>query len=244
MRLRSRKLNNQFFPGFPARSRFIPLPDLFFTTLLSKIDSLVELKLVLHIFWRLYQKKGHPKFVTYSELLADRVLVEGVGGTGAPAEVLSGALESAVNRGVLLYMTLDREGERQDLYFINTEPNRKAIADLQGGELSLDGALPAEPCTREDSPTIFTLYEQNIGLLTPMIAEELKEAEKLYPISWIEEAFKEAVDLNKRNWRYISRILERWFSEGKESGKFRRHSKEEKDPDRYIKGKYGHVVRR
>ena len=200
--------------------------------------------MILHIFWLLSQKKTDLEFVSYEELSADKTLLEGMGGAGAPAEVLRSALESAVNRGVLLYMTLDSEGEWQDLYFINTEPNRKAIANLQGGELSLDGALPVEPCARENSPTIFTLYEQNIGLLTPMIAEELKEAEKVYPVSWIEEAFKEAVDLNKRNWRYISRILERWYSEGKESGKFRRHSKEEKDPDRYIKGKYGHVVRR
>ena len=102
----------------------------------------------------------------------------------------------------------------------------------------------AEHHIKEEKPSIFALYEQNIGLLTPMIAEELKEAEKLYPVSWIEEAFKEAVSLNKRNWRYIARILERWASEGKESGEFRRDSKEEKGPSRYLKGKYGHLVRR
>ena len=85
--------------------------------------------------------------------------------------------------------------------------------------------MTVEPNIKEEKPNIFALYEQNIGLLTPMIAEELKEAEKLYPVSWIEEAFKEAVSLNKRNWRYISRILERWASEGKDSGEFRRDSK-------------------
>jgi DNA replication protein len=72
---------------------------------------------------------------------------------------------------------------------------------------------------------IFTLYEQNIGMITPMIAEELKEAEKLYPPRWIEEAFKEAVTLNKRSWRYIARILERWASEGKDSGEHKRDIK-------------------
>ena len=79
-------------------------------------------------------------------------------------------------------------------------------------------------------------------MLTPMIAEELKEAEKLYPASWIESAFKEAVTRNKRSWRYISRILERWASEGKEYGEPRRGL--EADRDKYIKGRYGHVVRR
>ena len=33
----------------------------------------------------------------------------------------------------------------------------------------------------EKSPNIFTMYEENIGLLTPMIAEELRDAEKTYP---------------------------------------------------------------
>ena len=90
---------------------------------------------------------------------------------------------------------------------------------------------------------IFSLYEQNIGIITPMIAEELREAEKLYPEEWVKNAFKEAVMLNKRSWRYISRILEHWASEGKKGGKYRR-SFEKVDPDKYIKGKYGHLVQR
>ena len=88
------------------------------------------------------------------------------------------------------------------------------------------------------------LYEQNIGLLTPMVAEELKEAEKLYPAAWIEEAFREASSLNKRSWRYIERILERWSTEGKNSGKPGRDIKKKGNASRYLKGKHGHLVRR
>lgn len=237
-------MNREPFPGFPIRAGLIPLPELFFTTLLSEINSLVELRLILHVFRLLSRKKIQPKFVTYDELLTDKIVMQGIEGKGSPADILHMTLESAVDRGMLLHLVLDREGGQEDLYFINTEPNRGTVADLQRGEISLEGALTAGTRVREDRPNIFTLYEQNIGLLTPMIAEELKEAEKTYPVSWIEEAFKEAVDLNKRNWRYISRILERWSSEGKENGEFRRYSKKEEDPDRYIKGKYGHVVRR
>ena len=90
---------------------------------------------------------------------------------------------------------------------------------------------------------IFSLYEQNIGMITPMIAEELKEAERLYPEEWVRQAFKEAAVLNKHSWRYISRILEHWASEGKEDGKNRRSFKEGSS-DKYIKGKYGHLVQR
>jgi DNA replication protein len=239
-------LNNQLFPGFPPRLSFTPIPNLFFARLLPQIGSLAELKLILHIFWRLYQKRGALKFVTYKELMADKTLMVGMDEAGSPDGALRSALESAVERGVLLHLVLERDGEREEVYFVNTEANRQAIARVQNGELSLGlGALPQpEAYIEEEKPNIFALYEQNIGLLTPMIAEELKEAERLYPAPWIEEAFKEAVSLNKRSWRYIARILERWATEGKGSGESGRDFKKKKDPGRYFKGKYGHLVKR
>jgi len=91
-----------------------------------------------------------------------------------------------------------------------------------------------------ERPNIFALYEQNIGLLQPLIAEELREAEKTYPAAWIEEAFKIAVERNARNWRYIKAILERWTREGKDDGAPKRGSKE--DRYRYIKGEYADYI--
>ena len=64
-------MNRQPFPGFPARSNLTPLPDLFFSKLLPETDSLPELKVLLHMFWRLYRKKSAQKFVTPEELAAD-----------------------------------------------------------------------------------------------------------------------------------------------------------------------------
>ena len=60
--------------------------------------------------------------------------------------------------------------------------------------------------------------ESNIGMLSPMIADELKEAEALYPSDWIADAFREAALQNARNWRYIVRILESWEREGRSRG--------------------------
>jgi DNA replication protein DnaD len=77
-----------------------------------------------------------------------------------------------------------------------------------------------------------------------MIAEELQEAEKLYPADWIESAFREAVSLNKRSWKYIARILERWAVEGKDNGKLGRDSKKENESGKYVRGRYGHMVQR
>ena len=41
-----------------------------------------------------------------------------------------------------------------------------------------------------------------------------------------------------------SRILERWTTEGKGVGESGRHSKKDTSPDKYFKGKYGHLVQR
>ena len=128
-------------------------------------------------------------------------------------------MNSAVEHGALLHSTVNINGVPEDVYSLTDDSRQLSTIN------------------------IFALYEQNIGMITPMIAEELKEAEKIYPPQWIEEAFKEAVVLNKRIWRYIKRILERWASEGKDNGEYRRDIKKD-DPDKYIKGRYGHMVRR
>ena len=60
-----------------------------------------------------------------------------------------------------------------------------------------------------------------------MIADQLRDAEQLYPPSWIEEAIEVAVANNARKWRYVQSILERWRQEGKKDGISRRDSQKE-----------------
>jgi DnaD/phage-associated family protein len=76
-----------------------------------------------------------------------------------------------------------------------------------------DGDVPA---IRPERPNVFRLYEQNIGLLTPLIAEQLIAALEAYPQSWIEEAIAEAVAYNRRSWRYVQRILDQWATNGRQ----------------------------
>jgi DnaD/phage-associated family protein len=111
---------------------------------------------------------------------------------------------------------------------------------LAEGHIPLRAARSPLPRIRviAERPSIYTLYEQNIGLLTPLVAEQMLEAERRYPRDWIEEAFGEAVGNNKLSWRYIERILERWALEGKKSGKDRGPDERALDPDKYTKGKY------
>jgi len=236
----------QEFTGFPAKMQFTPVPNLFFSRLLPQISDMAELKTTLHILETLYHKRGYPRFVTYRELLANKSLMSSLGQITKPAdELLHNALEMATKRGTILHITLDKDGKGEDIYFLNTESDKQVIAKIQSGELHLPG-LKAERqayIETEELPDIYTLYEQNIGMLTPMIAEELREAESLYPETWIRDAIKEAVNQSKRKWSYIAAILERWATEGKGDGTYRRDFKKT-DPDKYIKGKYGHMVKR
>ncbi len=234
------------FTGFPAKMQFTPLPNFFFSSLMPQISDITELKTTLCIFAALYRKRGYPRFITYRELLGNKSLTGSFKeATKPPGEVLRNALEMAAKRGTILHIVLDRDGGTEDIYFLNTDYDRQIVAKIQNGELSLSG-LQAKAqiyIDTEEQPDLFTIYEQNIGMLTPTIAEELQEAERLYPQTWIRDTIKAAVSLNKRNWRYISAILERWSAEGKSNGTYRRDSKKT-GPDKYIKGKYGHMVRR
>ena len=71
----------------------------------------------------------------------------------------------------------------------------------------------------EDRPSEFTEYESNIGMLTPVIADKLKEAIDHYPKGWVSDAIKIAAENNARSWRYIEKILENWQAHGKDDGR-------------------------
>ncbi len=232
------------FAGFPAgKVRFTSVPDLFFSELLPQIDNMPELKVSLHVIWLLYRMKGYPRCVSGEELLHDAVLLRGLKNLSqSPPEAVAEGLERAVTRGTLLHLkTRTDDGDEQDWYFINTEHGRRTLDRVRSGELQLaESTFLEEPVVEVERPNIFILYEQNIGTLQPMIAEELQEAEDTYPAGWIDEAFKISVQQNVRRWSYIRAILERWATEGKDDGEARRDSEE--DRYRYIRGKYKDYV--
>ncbi len=233
------------FVGFPAgKVRFTSVPDLFFSELLPLIDNMPELKVTLHVIWSLYRQKGYPRCISLEQLLHDGVLLRGLKMPGqSPEQLVREGLENAVSRGTLLHLsTRTEDDDGQEWYFVNTEQGRRAVEKIRQGELQLGAAtVPAEAQIEVERPNIFVLYEQNIGTLQPMIAEELQEAEESYPAEWIEEAFKIAAEQNVRKWRYIRAILERWATEGKDDGEARRDREE--DRYRYIKGKYKDYIK-
>lgn len=63
-------------------------------------------------------------------------------------------------------------------------------------------------------PEIFTIYEHEIGALTPMIADELIDASGEYSDDWVADALRESARQNKRSWAYARAILKRRKADG------------------------------
>ncbi|MEA3335195.1 MAG: DnaD domain protein [Chloroflexota bacterium] len=214
------------FAGFPAgKQTIVRVPDVFFTELLPVIDDLAELKVSLHCLWLLNHKRGDLRYTRLDELAADQRFMSGLEDLPEDAmTTLKRGLEMAEARGTLLRVKVTPPtGDVEDWYFLNSERGRSAVERIRRGELhTFAEPLPDDISLQTQRPHIFVLYEQNIGVIQPMLADELREAERTYPRNWIDEAFGEAVALNKRSWRYIQRILERWAAEGKDDGIDRR----------------------
>jgi DnaD/phage-associated family protein len=239
------------FSGFYAgRAPNIQVPDSFFSVLLPQIESLVELKVTLHLFWLLSRRRGVPKAVSLDELEMDQLLLRSLKSGRSPRsaeDYLREGLELSVTRGTVLTLSVgDGERKMTRWYLINTPTSRSALDRLRREEIDPSEALGADigpvEVVRIYRPNIFTLYERNIGVLTPLISDGLREAELTFPPEWIAEAMRLAVEQNKRSWAYVLGILKRWEAEGRSSGTDRRHTETAGDSKKYTGGRYGHVV--
>ncbi len=227
----------QGFHGFPdGKTRLTPIPSAFFSELLPAIDDLAELKITLYAFWALARSEAARPVLRGSQLLGDERLLAGLPAQGmSPQEAAEAALERAVQRGTLLRVDQKSESGPEHYYFLNSPKGRQAAEDLEAGRWQPQGSEAAASLERE-RPNLFVLYEQNIGPLTPMVAESIQEAERSYPARWIEEAIRIAVENNARKWRYVAAILEDWNTKGRDDREDRR------DPEasrrRYTEGEF------
>ena len=225
------------FMGFPSgKVHMTPVPAPFFSELLPEIDHLGEMKVTLYAIWFLDRLESPVRFLTYEDFSSEELLVKGLDQNG-----LAEALDRAVKRGSLLRVALRAETSSPDqiLFFLNSPRGRAAVQSIENGQWRPD--LQAHPPVSLDveRPNIYRLYEENIGPLTPMIADMLREAEQTYRSDWIEEAIRKAVENNVRRWKYVEAILRSWQEEGRD-GANRRDS--EKDRRRYIEGEYADYI--
>lgn len=200
------------FNGFTSSETFTQVPDAFFR-LLKEITDAEELKVALYALWRIERMEGNFRALAENNFEAEAL--------GLNVKEIRRGLKKCVERGILLRA----EKDAQVLYFLNS-PRGRLAADAY---LKVQAPQFANAVTLEKS-NIFKLYEENIGALTPLIADTLKDAEQIYASEWIADAIGLAVKNNKRNWKYIEAILKRWKEDGRGEKQDRRNDKKDSQP--------------
>jgi len=225
------------FPGFPEEiTTKIRIPEQFFSHVLLNIDNLDELKLTMYIFWRLERMEGHFHYVHFTDLMKDINLVQSMRKDPDKAHAaLKAALNRAVKHGTLLHSDISTDEGQDQLICLNSPKGRAVVAAIKQGEWQATDSLNLSTEIYSEHPNIFRLYEANIGPLTPLIADALRDAENTYQANWIEDAFRIAVERNKRNWHYIEAILHRWQEGGRDD---RKDQQARRDTEEAIR-KYG-----
>lgn len=210
------------FGGFLVEAEpAVPVPRAFFTDVLPQITEMAEAQATLAVFRLADEAGGVEAPVAHRSILRDRALRAALRATGSPREPdrrIEQGLDLAVGRGTLLCFGAEHGRERRLWYYVNTPVNAATVAAMARGALAPPPAVwngEDPPAVVPERPNVFRLYEQNIGLLTPLIAEHLVDALERYPQEWIEDAIAEAVAYNRRSWRYAQRILEQWAATGR-----------------------------
>jgi DNA replication protein len=217
------------FQGFSDKETFIQVPNSFFHHLLNDIQDVVELKVTLYVLWRMAHMESHSPSLRHSEIEADPAFMEGMD----PAQLDAG-LEKAVQRGSLLKV----DGKAGIFFFLNSPRGRASAKTMEEGDLRSTTRPQSHPPV--ERPNIFRLYENDLGPLTPMIADALRDMEKTYTASQIEAAFSQAVKRNKRNLKYVEAILKS-RKEAKD-GKKQTGRDTPEDRRKYIEGKYSDFI--
>jgi len=215
------------FNGFTDTETFTQLPDSIFFRLFGEINDMAELKVTLYALWRVARMEGPFRALRLDDFEANAL--------GLDAAGIAQGLEKAILRGSLLQTQV----EAKQVFLLNSPRGRAIRHAIESGQWSAELPFSALPVER---PNIFRLYEENIGPLTPMIADMLKDAEEMYSDAWIAEALEIAVKNNIRNWKYVEAILRRW----KEKGKHEREDRKDagKDFERYSEGEFAEYLKR
>ncbi len=233
---------NDGFAGFPGVARATAIPNLFFAAVLPEMQSAEELLAFLWVSRLVQEQHGEARFVNVDQVWAYEGAARSFEQLGHGRTGLERGLGGCLELRALLALQLTGPAGEEIVYFVNNPGSRRVVARAQGGELRLKPETVAHEVVIEARPTIFRMYEENIGTITPFVGERLLEAAATYPAAWLEDAFREAAELNARNWRYIERILKRWAEEG------RTHEATGRDPleeqkQRFLGGNLGHIVR-
>lgn len=138
------------------------------------------------------------------------------------------ALAEVIEEGLLISVVVPHPANLTYL-LPGTPDGREVLLKAEQDPQILQGFVSIPDSQKVDRPNIYKLYEANIGPLTPLIADQLRADENLYPYDWIVDAVKEALQHNVRNWKYVSAILKNWQEKGREI----KHEKDRNDLEEF-----------
>ena len=220
---------NNYESVFPKGVHFTPIPSPLLGPMLKQVSSYNELVCLLRFLNLIHLRKENPKWIEQNMLVSDDVLQSIIGSTTGILD----AIDKCIKNRILLRAAIGTSNGNKVLVLntydakSNLDRITHSVGDDEGAVEVVENANPPE--------NIFSLYENNIGSINPLITEELKYAQERYPGGWIHDAFREAVINNARSWRYVQSILENWHANGRmqgatperrKSGRNRRHIKE------------------
>lgn len=206
--------------GVPAGARWSPIPDVVLGEALPDLPDAVTVKLLLHVLWRTGRREPQaPPALRQGDLEADSTLARGLHACGVEEKDRSAVLTAAVDRladdGWLLVAAASGATGAHRWIWPNTPEGRQHHERWRDGEAILPDAPLPLPAAAEPRRSAYALFEDNVGPLTPLIAEELAEAIERHGEPWVEDAIRLAVANNVRRWSYVRAILERWGREGR-----------------------------
>jgi DnaD/phage-associated family protein len=231
------------FDGFPGISKATAIPNAFFALVLPRLTTPGALLAFLWAARVIQERRGDARFASADEIWAAPGARDSFETMAGGRRGLDAGLEECACVGALIALRVTGRDVRETLYLVNDPPSRRLAARARAGDVRLrpeTAVVNEAPQTQR--PNIFRLYEEHVGTITPIVGERLMAAEDVYPAEWIEDAFREAAELNARNWRYIERILQRWTEEGRGHETPRGDSPEDRR-QRFLGGSLGHLIK-
>ena len=177
---------------------------------MSTIDDANEIKLILRAIWLLEHQRGYPRYITRNDLRRDRVLSVAI----PDQSDFDRILKSAIERGVFLEVSINNN----TCLMFNTESARRASIEVSPttDNLNKDNNYDSweTPAASTAPADAFRAYEENIGILSPMIRQSILAALEDFTDEDITRAVRIAVENESRSWSFVAGVLRRWARDG------------------------------
>ena len=203
---------------FKTGQKMIPVPAQLFTEILPRLHNESQLRATLYTWYAIASKGSGQRYVYLSQLLTDPVLLSWITHLGGKNGIRHG-LDLSCKEGIFLQLQI---GEDDKILAPNDESGARLITDMKSESVAHHKQSrdlnPETNYERTVVSNVIEKYENEIGMLTPVIADMIAIAEQTYPTTWILEALDIAAQSNARSWKYVTAILARWKNEGKNNG--------------------------